>query len=149
MHAMHDDLKTPWTYKRMAMEIKGESVDRRTIEIAAKTGRMSDRTQIILSRFLQEIESGRLRVFYEDPQASRYVWGTKHPEKPGTPEFAQARKDRKFKNRVTVLRTKLPIERIVKQLKVTINRGGPKIATQQKVTHDLEMPSFADVVKLK
>jgi hypothetical protein len=149
IRAMNADLTTPWTFKRMAMEIKGETVDRRSIEIAAKTGKMSDRTQIILSRFLREIESGRLRVFYEDPNARRYVWGTKHPETPGTPEYVEARKNRKIKNRVTVIRTKLPVERVVKQLQVSIGVNGPKLKPQQKVTHDLEMPSFSDVVKLK
>lgn len=163
--AMNLDMATPWSFVRISMMVP--SLNRKTIENAVKgTGAFSDRTQMLLSRFLQELMSGKLIVRYADPAARRYKWGTDHSAQcgprpdPGLPEdhpdvvafrkrMFEERKKRMHANRVIVERRDIPMHAVVRQLKVSIGGSGPKLQPTQKTVAAADMPAFADVVNVK
>lgn len=163
--AMHADMSTPWTFRRMHQEM-GEKLSYDTL-VDSVTGKttLTDRTQTILSRFLQLLDSGRLIVRYADPTARRYQWGTKHAEiepKPSKdlpfdhPEsvayrkrIKEARMARNHANRVEVIRSAIPQQKTIKQMTVSIGAKGPSLKPSQKTIASPEMPAFADVVKVK
>jgi hypothetical protein len=169
IEAMNKDRSTPWTYPRMDKYIQQICKMDFSTWVRSVQGviPMSNRTQTVLSKFLQDVESGKLKVYYADPTAVRYKWGEKHPNlegKPpeGTPKDSpewlaylarvkEARKIRAHKNKITVERSPIPVAPTVKkQLQVSIgSKTGLKLTPTQKNVSSPDMPSFADAVRLK
>ena len=167
--ALQKDMSTPWTWKRISREIGGKI--HYSIIQRAMVGRiaMTLKTQTILSKFLQDIDSGKLQVYYENPNAVRYQWGTPTPGIPPLdkslpadhPDVIErkrlilaARKERAMNNRVIVKKNQVPQQRIIKEMKVSIGAGaspksktGPKLTTSQRVVAAPDMPAFSDVFK--
>lgn len=149
--SLHDDMSTPWTFKRMQMENR-QGLIAQTFSDVAKRAEMSDVTQIKMSEFLDDIATGRLKVYYRNPGAVRYRWGTKHPEAegldPSSPEFKKIRQGRTLANKVVVERSVTPTE-TPKQVRVGIGPKGVTISPFKPSRNDSGMPEFSRVVKTR
>lgn len=75
LSTIHGDLSTPWTYRMMSRQCKIANVRAEIFRLAARNELRSTKYQHILSRFVHEIESGALRVYYANPEARRHIWG--------------------------------------------------------------------------
>ena len=166
--SLQQDDTTPWSFERMSQEMHNLSI---YTLIGSVKGRckMSDRTQVILSKFIQAIDSGRLKLYYANPDARRYKWGTAHPElnRPDPelprdgPEWIAYKERmrvawvaRKAVNRVVREVNSVSQPKVVKQLRVSIaasnptgSKSSPKLSTTQKTVTSTDMPAFADVIK--
>jgi hypothetical protein len=148
LHAMHEDLSTPWTFVKMAAECRAGKIDRKAIErFVRKSHNLSDRHQMILSLFVREVESGRLRLYYKNKDAKR--WVLKQGQKTNLPMSGPERKARQIKNKI--IREYFPAGTQApepqRQLQVRIGSFGPSLRTTQRKEINTSMPNFSDVFK--
>jgi hypothetical protein len=150
LKALHEDLSTPWTYIRMVRECRAGKIDRRVIERFVNEVRpISEKYQLILSIFVREVEAGRLRVYYKDKEARRWVSipGQKPKEEDKT---HQARVARQKKNKVVreYYPGELPQKPPERTMQVRIGSFGATIRNTQR-SHEVNtaMPDFSQVFK--
>lgn len=128
--AMHEDFSTPWTYVRMRREGRFKFC-LATLHEAAR-GKMSETTQMALSKFLLDIETGALRVYYKNPGARRM---TQVKNMYGSPERIAAQK----LNKVVVERgLSKPVEQNVFSIGNVFR--GAKLKPGRKKIHGFDMP---------
>jgi len=147
--ALHDDLSTPWTYVRMSRECRQGKIGPKTIEYLVNHNKLTDQYQLILSAFIQDIESGRLRVYYKNPDARR--WVMKSGTKATVPLTGAQRLERQKMNKVIVeyYPTAEGAPPPQRRMQVNIGSFGARIAPVAKKQVDLGMPDFASVFKVR
>ena len=150
LRALHEDLKTPWTYIRMVRECRAGKIDRKVIERFVNGVRpISEKYQLILSIFVREVESGRLRVYYKNPDAQR--WVMKAGQKPKDEDRThEARVERQKKNKVIreYYPGEIPPKPNERTMQVRIGSFGATIRnTQPRREVNTAMPDFSQVFK--
>jgi hypothetical protein len=143
LRALHQDLRTPWTFAAMSRECRHGSVDRKVIERFVRLGHLTERLQIILSAFVHDIEAGRLKLYYKNPDAIR--WVCKSRQKPDTGGLSRL----ELQKRNKVIKEYNPDAEPEEQKKLTINIGshGVSLRPTRQQTTATTMPSVASILK--
>lgn len=167
LNDLHMDKRTPWTFVQMLKHIEANISIHTLSDSLLGRCRMTLKTQSILSAFVKKLDSGALKVYYQDPNARRYEWGTRHPEidkvskdlPPDHPDsvayrrrISDARRERTKANKVIVEKNEVPRETVVRQLNVSISqsttsKSPPKLTPTTKVVQATDMPAFDTVFK--
>ena len=145
---LHEDLSTPWTYSKMLQHMRGvPNIQRKVLEHLVIYGTISPKYQMAVSQFVHEVESGRLRVYYKNPETRR--WVCKRGQKPDTSiPRAELQKRNKIITEYHSGDDVPPLPQR-KMMQVTFGAGGIKMRRVEDQRPTNHMPSFSRALRGK